>query len=86
MSEALSKIEDFRLQVLKDLYNQCYPEQQELFKSMYFHKTRIVEWDKMPKDKINWAIQQCELTIKRNKDGTYKPRAEVKANERLQRG
>jgi len=60
-SEALKKIEDLRKKTLVDLYNQCTPEQQNLFNRMY------VSIDKIPDKKIDWAIQQCENTVAKNK-------------------
>jgi hypothetical protein len=60
-SKALKKIDDFRRQTLDDLYNQCTPEQQNLFNRMYVSITAI------PDGKIDWAIQQCERTIAKNK-------------------
>lgn len=57
MSVALEKIRKFRKQVLVDLYNQCTEPQQALFNRMYG------SIDKIPEEKINWAIQQCERTI-----------------------
>lgn len=61
MSEALTKIKQYRLQILKELYHQCTPSQQRLFDRMYGDSI-----DKMPDSKINWAIQQCENTVKKN--------------------
>ena len=60
-SEALKKIENFRKQTLVDLYNQCTPEQQSVFNRMY---VSIME---IPDEKIDWAIEQCERTIAKNK-------------------
>ena len=60
-SEALEKIHKFRRQILTGLYNQCTLGQQSLFNHMYGSLTTI------PETKIDWAIQQCENTIKRNK-------------------
>lgn len=60
-SESLKKIESFRKQTLVDLYNQCTPEQQNLFNRMY------VSIEKIPDKKIDWAIQQCERTVAKNK-------------------
>lgn len=61
MSEALTKIKQYRLQILKELYHQCTSLQQRLFDRMYGDSI-----DKMPDSKIDWAIQQCENTIKKN--------------------
>jgi len=70
MSETLKKIEDFRRNELKSLLAKCSEGQQLMFKRMYSHKNlelpinEVV--DNMPDDKINWAIQQCETTVKKN--------------------
>jgi hypothetical protein len=60
-SDALKKIEDFRKRALIDLYDQCIPEQQNMFNRMYG------SIDTIPNEKIDWAIQQCERTIAKNK-------------------
>lgn len=57
MSEALKKVEDFKKQVLLDLYNQCTEPQQNMFKRMHGSVETIED------DKIDIAIQQCERTI-----------------------
>ena len=61
MSEALNKIRDYRKKSLIDLYDQLTPVQQDLFNRMY------VDVEEIPDDKIDWAIQQCERTISKNK-------------------
>ncbi len=61
MSEALEKIDKYKREVLKELLSQCTEKQQEFFDHMYIYGI-----DHMPKDKINWAIIQCENTIKKN--------------------
>jgi len=69
-SEALKKIKEFRGGILINLYNQCTSEQQLLFRRMYSHKNleaSIEEIsDKIPNEKFDWAIQQCERTIINN--------------------
>ncbi len=60
-SEALESIRKFRRQTLADLYNKCTLGQQGVFNRMYGSLTRI------PETKIDWAIRQCENTIKENK-------------------
>jgi len=60
MSEALNKIKQYRQQILEGLYNQCTPKQQALFKQMYGSVKKV------PDDKIDWAIQQCERTVANN--------------------
>ncbi len=69
MSETLNKIKDYRKKLLIDLYNQLTLAQQDLFNRMY------VGVEEIPDDKIDWAIQQCERTISKNKQkitGLYK--------------
>ena len=61
-SEALRKIENFRRQTLANLYNECTPEQQNVFNRMYVSIAAI------PDRKIDWAIEQCERTIAENKN------------------
>lgn len=62
MSESLKQIEDYRRQVLADLLAQCTLEQIDLFNRMYGSIEDIRD------DQIDWAIQQCERTIKENKE------------------
>lgn len=61
MSEEMQKIKDFRKQILVDLYNQCEQDQQHFFNRMYGSIDTIAD------EKIDWAIQQCEMTIEKNK-------------------
>ncbi len=61
MSESLQKIKDYKMQILRSLYNQCTEPQQVLFCRMY------KSVDEIPEDRIDWAIQQCERTIEANK-------------------
>ena len=71
MSESLNKIKAYRRQILIDLYNQCTEPQQMIFKRMYSHKNLELGINdiinKMPDDKIDWSIQQCEKTVEKNK-------------------
>ena len=67
MNESLDKVKEFRKNVLKDLYNQCTPEQQQFFCRMY------KSIDEVPESKIDWAIQQCEKTIAKNKSIKKEP-------------
>jgi len=64
MSETINKMNDeiknIKIQTLTNLYNQCTPDQQKLFNRMY------TSLEKIPDDRINWAIQQCERTIATN--------------------
>jgi len=55
-------------QYLKELLNQCNEGQQYLFKRMYSHNNlelginEVV--DNIEDDKIDWAVTQCERTLK----------------------
>lgn len=57
--------------ILLELLNQCTPEQQNIFKRMYSHKDlqksneEIVA--QLPVEKLDWAITQCEMTLRKNK-------------------
>ena len=59
-SKTLEEIELFRKEKLKSLYEQCTKPQQDLFNRMYG------SLEKIPLDKVDWAIQQCERTISKN--------------------
>jgi hypothetical protein len=59
--DTLKQIQVFRKQKLKELYDQCTTDQQHLFKMMY------KSLDEIPEPKIDWAIQQCEKTIIKNR-------------------
>jgi hypothetical protein len=65
-----STIEKFTRQSIKDALAKCNGEQVHLFKRMYAHKdlsTPINDVvDKMPIEKLDWALTQCETTIKKN--------------------
>ena len=60
-SPALEEVRLFRRGILARLYHQCTPEQQALFNRMYGSLESISE------EKIDWAIQQCERTVEKNK-------------------
>jgi len=60
-SQALKDIEQYKRNTLKMLLMQCSSGQQRLFHRMYPDGP-----DGMPEEKIPWAIQQCENTIKKN--------------------
>lgn len=60
-SEALKEVEEFRRNKLRELLAQCEPGQQEVFGRMYPEGV-----DEMPVDKLDWATQQCENTIRKN--------------------
>ena len=61
MSEALDKIDKYKNYILKELFYQCTEKQQEFFDHLYPYGI-----DHIPKEKLDWAIQQCENTIKEN--------------------
>jgi hypothetical protein len=60
-SETLNNIKAYRRKALTDLLEQCTVLQIKLFKLMYYSVETI------PDEKIDWAIRQCENTIKSNK-------------------
>jgi len=64
-SEALKKIDALADELLrgtlKELYEQCTSEQQVFFCRMY------KSLEEIPEEKVRWAIQQCENTIRKNK-------------------
>ena len=59
-SEALEKLDGAARETLKELYGQCTPEEQQFFCRMY----RSLE--EVPADRVRWAIQQCENTIRKH--------------------
>ena len=61
MSEALDKIDKYKRDILRELLSQCTEKQQEFFDHMYIYGI-----EKMPKEKLDWAITQCENTVKKN--------------------
>ncbi len=64
-SEALENIQIFRINTLKSLLLQCTEKQQDFFWRLYPSYNRKVE--SFPSENIDWAIQQCENTIAKNK-------------------
>lgn len=70
MSKAMREIEeefDKRIRdTLKDLLSQCTEKQQAFFLRMYPEGI-----DKMSESKIANAIDQCERTVIKNKQGGY---------------
>ena len=60
MSKALKEIEAFRRATLSELYHKCTEKQQAVFCRMYGSLEAV------PDVKVDWAIQQCEATIKKN--------------------
>jgi len=69
-SLVLKKIAEFKKNTFFDLYNQLTSEQQRFFRMMYSHKNPELSieeiYDKIPLEKIDWAIYQCENTIIKN--------------------
>ena len=61
-SPTLKSIEEFRLRALRELLNQCTKEQQAFFKRMYPYDSL----EEMPLAKLEYGIEQCEATIKKN--------------------
>ena len=57
--------------ILKNLLSQCTEGQQRIFKRMYSHKNLELSIndvvDQMDPDKMDWAISQCEATLRKNK-------------------
>ena len=51
----------YRKAQLHELLDQCTEEQRAFFDRMYGSR------DTIPEEKIDWAIQQCERTIVKNK-------------------
>jgi len=62
MSETLKKIAEFKHEELRRLLKQCTPGQIDLFNRMYGSV------DDIAPEKMDWAIQQCERTIKKNEE------------------
>lgn len=60
---------DFGRKTLKELLYKCTDAQQLMFKRMYSHKNLDATIDEcvdlMDDSKIDWAITQCERTIKK---------------------
>ena len=61
MSKTLDKIELYKKSELQTLLSQCTEPQQKMFARMYGDIAT------MPNEKVDWAIQQCERTITKNK-------------------
>lgn len=62
-----SKLQTYAREELKEGLNQCTEAQQLLFKRLYSHDNLDLSIDevvdKMPDDKLNWAMQQVERTL-----------------------
>jgi hypothetical protein len=56
--------------ILKDLLSQCSEDQQLIFKRMYSHNNLELPIndvvDRMDTEKMDWAITQCERTLKKH--------------------
>jgi len=61
MGDFDKKVEQFERCILKDLLLQCTMEQQHFFLKLYPEGV-----EKMPREKIKRAVEQCEATIKKN--------------------
>jgi len=76
-SPALQRIDKFKRDILKELLQECTESQHMNFKRMYSHKALDIPIneavDKMADDKIDWAICQCETTVKKNKTSANAP-------------
>jgi len=77
-SEALEKINEYKRQVLLDLICKCTQEQRSLFWRGY----KVEDIEDFPLDKIERAIQQCELTVKINEEEQAQLDAETPPIER----
>lgn len=59
-------------EILKELLNKCTEPQQRLFKQMYCFDNmelpinEVIE--QMDGDNMDWAITQCERTVKKNQE------------------
>lgn len=60
MSEALNKVIEFKRDMIRDFLGKCTEAQVNLFNIMYGSV------DKLPTDKMDWALQQCERTVAKN--------------------
>ena len=63
MSETLDRLKKEKKDALKGLLDQCTEKQVSFFNQMYG------SFETIPEEKIDWAIQQCERTIKGNEQG-----------------
>lgn len=66
LTDARKQLRKTKRQVLKDLYNKCFREQQSVFKRIYCSVDQVTE------KQIDHAIHQCIRTIEKNeKNGMY---------------
>lgn len=67
-----TKIKQTYTDMLKDLLAQCTEGEQMVFKRMYSHKNLELDIntvvDNMDESKYEWAVTQCEQTIKSRKN------------------
>ena len=60
-------LQEFARQQLKDGLSKCTEAQRDLFRRMYSHKDLTCPMDevvdRMPEDKLDWAMQQVENTL-----------------------
>jgi len=63
-------IQEFARTQLKEMLGKCTEAQQILFKRMYSHNNLSLDIgevvDNMPEEKLDWAMQQCQRTLKNN--------------------
>jgi hypothetical protein len=60
-SEALLRATEFKRQIIGEFLTECSEAQVDLFNRMYGSVETIAE------DKMDWAIQQCERTVAKNR-------------------
>ncbi len=69
--EMNTQIQEFARNSIKDGLSQCTEKQQLFFKRMYSHEDLTVPIkdivNKIPEDKLDWAMRQIENTLKKNK-------------------
>lgn len=80
-SPTLKIIDTFIRQQLKDLLARLSDDNITLFKRMYAHNDMELHIDsvvdKMPADKLDWAIEQCENTLRKNDKSITKKTASI---------
>lgn len=64
--------ENFNRDWLKENIALCNESQQQMFKRMYSHNNLDLDVnsiiDKMPEDKLDWAMQQVQHTLEKDKE------------------
>lgn len=64
-----NNLQNYARSTLKEWLKECTPDQQHIFRRMYSHKNlekpidEVV--DEIPEEKLDWAMQQVERTIKK---------------------